>query len=144
MWSSYHCIIIQLNRCLLFFWQIGEYIASNGGVVTAEELAPYLDVQTKDEVCCVPRRHSISIQSCWISALTYFGQAGYWLFFYCSWIVSFFRRMTCTLRNCMQKESKNLKWHTRCFLGKQMQNSGNLVNPGSITDANDWENCSSF
>lgn len=29
---------------------IGEYIASNGGVVTAEELAPYLDVQTKDEV----------------------------------------------------------------------------------------------
>lgn len=28
---------------------IGEYIASNGGVVTAEELAPYLDVQTNDE-----------------------------------------------------------------------------------------------
>lgn len=28
---------------------IGEYITSNGGVVTAEELAPYLDVQTKDE-----------------------------------------------------------------------------------------------
>lgn len=26
--------------------QIGEYIASNGGVVTAEELAPYLDLET--------------------------------------------------------------------------------------------------
>jgi hypothetical protein len=26
---------------------IGQYIASNGGVVTAEELAPYLDVETK-------------------------------------------------------------------------------------------------
>ncbi|KAJ0028587.1 hypothetical protein Pint_36011 [Pistacia integerrima] len=25
---------------------IGQYIASNGGVVTAEELAPYLDVQS--------------------------------------------------------------------------------------------------
>ena len=24
--------------------QIGQYIASNGGVVTAEELAPYLDL----------------------------------------------------------------------------------------------------
>ncbi|KAF9594463.1 hypothetical protein IFM89_031065 [Coptis chinensis] len=28
---------------------IGEYIASNGGVVSAEELAPYLDVPSKDE-----------------------------------------------------------------------------------------------
>ncbi|CAL5375891.1 unnamed protein product [Camellia sinensis] len=28
---------------------IGEYIASNGGVVTAEELAPYLDLETKKE-----------------------------------------------------------------------------------------------
>ncbi|KAF9601172.1 hypothetical protein IFM89_017120 [Coptis chinensis] len=28
---------------------IGEYIASNGGVVSAEELAPYLDVPPKDE-----------------------------------------------------------------------------------------------
>ena len=27
--------------------QIGQYIASNGGVVAAEELAPYLDVETK-------------------------------------------------------------------------------------------------
>lgn len=26
--------------------QIGQYIASNGGVVAAEELAPYLDLQT--------------------------------------------------------------------------------------------------
>ncbi|KAK9674586.1 hypothetical protein RND81_12G242600 [Saponaria officinalis] len=28
---------------------IGQYITSNGGVVTAEELAPYLDVYTKDK-----------------------------------------------------------------------------------------------
>ncbi|KAI3667564.1 hypothetical protein L6452_42630 [Arctium lappa] len=28
---------------------IGQYIASNGGVVTAEELAPYLDVQTAEK-----------------------------------------------------------------------------------------------
>lgn len=28
--------------------QIGQYIASNGGVVTAEELAPYLDVETTE------------------------------------------------------------------------------------------------
>ncbi|CAL5373851.1 unnamed protein product [Camellia sinensis] len=28
---------------------IGEYIASNGGVVTGEELAPYLDLETKKE-----------------------------------------------------------------------------------------------
>ncbi|CAI9097735.1 OLC1v1034211C1 [Oldenlandia corymbosa var. corymbosa] len=28
---------------------IGEYIASNGGVVTAEELAPFLDVETEDK-----------------------------------------------------------------------------------------------
>lgn len=31
---------------------MGEYIASNGGVIAAEELAPYLDVeQRKDMVC---------------------------------------------------------------------------------------------
>lgn len=30
------------------FLQIGQYIASNGGVVTAEELAPYLDVETTE------------------------------------------------------------------------------------------------
>lgn len=29
--------------------QIGQYIASVGGVTTAEELAPYLDVTTKAE-----------------------------------------------------------------------------------------------
>ena len=33
----------------LFYPQIGEYIASNGGVVTAEELAPYLDLETSKE-----------------------------------------------------------------------------------------------
>lgn len=32
------------------YFQIGEYIASNGGVVTAEELAPYLDVDTTDKM----------------------------------------------------------------------------------------------
>lgn len=30
--------------------QIGQYIASNGGVVTAEELAPYLDLETSEKV----------------------------------------------------------------------------------------------
>lgn len=30
------------------FMQIGQYITSNGGVVTAEELAPYLDLETTD------------------------------------------------------------------------------------------------
>ena len=29
--------------------QIGQYITSNGGVVAAEELAPYLDVETSGE-----------------------------------------------------------------------------------------------
>ena len=28
--------------------QVGEYITSKGGAVTAEQLAPYLDVQTAD------------------------------------------------------------------------------------------------
>lgn len=29
--------------------QIGQYIASNGGVVAAEELAPYLDIKTAEK-----------------------------------------------------------------------------------------------
>ncbi|KAJ9129132.1 hypothetical protein P3X46_034091 [Hevea brasiliensis] len=29
---------------------IGQYISSNGGVVTAEELAPYLDIQTTEQI----------------------------------------------------------------------------------------------
>lgn len=33
-----------------FYLQIGEYIASNGGVVTAEELAPYLDLETTNQM----------------------------------------------------------------------------------------------
>lgn len=37
-------IVIFLNLLL----QIGQYISSNGGVVTAEELAPYLDLETAD------------------------------------------------------------------------------------------------
>lgn len=28
--------------------QIGQYISSNGGVVTAEELSPYLDLDTTE------------------------------------------------------------------------------------------------
>lgn len=28
--------------------QIGQYIASNGGVVAAEELAPYLDIESSE------------------------------------------------------------------------------------------------
>ncbi|RVX11816.1 Uncharacterized protein, chloroplastic [Vitis vinifera] len=37
--------------CMVWCWcklQIGQYISSNGGVVTAEELAPYLDLETAD------------------------------------------------------------------------------------------------
>lgn len=30
--------------------QIGQYITSNGGVVTAEELAPYLDVENTEKM----------------------------------------------------------------------------------------------
>lgn len=52
------CIVLVLylkEFCKLFsfipryYFQIGEYIASNGGVVTAEEIAPYLDVETTDK-----------------------------------------------------------------------------------------------
>ncbi|GFP89865.1 uncharacterized protein at5g03900 chloroplastic [Phtheirospermum japonicum] len=35
-----------LSRILNSFKQIGQYIASHGGIVTAEELAPYLDLET--------------------------------------------------------------------------------------------------
>ena len=34
--------------------QIGQYISSNGGVVTAEELAPYLDLETADNNLVCP------------------------------------------------------------------------------------------
>lgn len=34
------------------YLQIGQYIASNGGVVAAEELAPYLDIQKKQDMVC--------------------------------------------------------------------------------------------
>lgn len=37
-----------VNFCVIYL-QIGEYIASNGGVVAAEELAPYLDVPVSGE-----------------------------------------------------------------------------------------------
>lgn len=37
--------------------QIGQYIASNGGVVTAEELAPYLDVENADKTVRHSFRH---------------------------------------------------------------------------------------
>lgn len=39
--------------------QIGQYIASHGGVVTAEELAPYLDVETTE---------STAVSSCLIQS----------------------------------------------------------------------------
>lgn len=29
-----------------FYLQIGQYITSNGGVVAAEELAPFLDIES--------------------------------------------------------------------------------------------------
>lgn len=33
-----------------FLLQIGQYIVSHGGVVTAEELAPYLDVENAERM----------------------------------------------------------------------------------------------
>ena len=36
--------------CTLFHVQIGQYIASNGGVIAAEELAPYLDIDSMQEL----------------------------------------------------------------------------------------------
>ena len=39
----------ECNNLIIFLnmhMQIGQYISSNGGVVTAEELAPYLDVES--------------------------------------------------------------------------------------------------
>lgn len=38
-------IEMEFSHSLLYM-QIGQYISSNGGVVAAEELAPYLDVET--------------------------------------------------------------------------------------------------
>lgn len=38
--------------------QIGQYITSNGGVVTAEELAPYLDLETTDKTVLLFQNHS--------------------------------------------------------------------------------------
>lgn len=48
------CLIRQL--CPFFditYVQIGQYIASNGGVVTAEELAPYLDLETSEKMVII-------------------------------------------------------------------------------------------
>ncbi|CAA3016772.1 uncharacterized protein At5g03900, chloroplastic isoform X1 [Olea europaea subsp. europaea] len=44
-----HLLISNINS-FLFLRCIGQYIASNGGVVTAEELAPYLDVETTENM----------------------------------------------------------------------------------------------
>jgi hypothetical protein len=35
------------------YLQIGQYISSNGGVVAAEELAPFLDVKTTEDMVCI-------------------------------------------------------------------------------------------
>lgn len=41
--------------------QIGQYISSNGGVVTAEELAPYLDLQTNEQTMVLYFFPSLSV-----------------------------------------------------------------------------------
>jgi hypothetical protein len=40
---------LQISNSYLNNSQIGQYISSNGGVVTAEELAPFLDVPPPSE-----------------------------------------------------------------------------------------------
>jgi hypothetical protein len=35
------------------YLQIGQCISSNGGVVAAEELAPFLDVKTTEDMVCI-------------------------------------------------------------------------------------------
>lgn len=44
--------MIANDLVILFehYFQIGQYITSNGGVVTAEELAPYLDVEATEKL----------------------------------------------------------------------------------------------
>lgn len=42
--------------------QIGQYIASNGGVVTAEELAPYLDVETTEKTVLFELHFTLNIE----------------------------------------------------------------------------------
>jgi hypothetical protein len=39
--------------CSGTYLQIGQYISSNGGVVDAEELAPFLDVKTTEDMVCI-------------------------------------------------------------------------------------------
>lgn len=38
----------------LSYAQIGQYISSNGGVVAAEELAPYLDIDSTERIKVIP------------------------------------------------------------------------------------------
>lgn len=45
--SYFHWITVLPCSCYL---QIGQYITSNGGVVAAEELAPYLDIDSTKEL----------------------------------------------------------------------------------------------
>lgn len=40
---------MQISNSYFNNSQIGQYISSNGGVVTAEELAPFLDVPPPSE-----------------------------------------------------------------------------------------------
>jgi len=41
-------LFISSNPLYSSYIQIGQYIASNGGVVAAEELAPYLDIDSTE------------------------------------------------------------------------------------------------
>lgn len=49
--SLFMILCLRLHVLMIIFspiiMQIGQYITSNGGVVTAEELAPYLDLDDK-------------------------------------------------------------------------------------------------
>lgn len=51
--SEFVLLSKELTFKSMLSWQIGQYITSNGGVVAAEELAPYLDVMpTKEKMVC--------------------------------------------------------------------------------------------
>ncbi|KAL9343943.1 hypothetical protein Peur_064374 [Populus x canadensis] len=49
-----YCGNLLILFCSGMYLQIGQYISSNGGVVAAEELAPFLDVKTTEDMLIIP------------------------------------------------------------------------------------------
>lgn len=48
-----YCGNLLILFCSGMYLQIGQYISSNGCVVAAEELAPFLDVKTTEDMVCI-------------------------------------------------------------------------------------------